>query len=190
MEHGQIISKNKYYSYDQWMGHCFRTARSRFVTLFFQGHRIYSQSIKKKKKMHLGLQGSVTQGSGLKLTQVTNETMNQSEGKNTAFLLQITYQSIQNLSFLLFQHNFCITISLKFTIPRHLSIYLSIYIFLHFFMTIILFCNVAAASSSHDSSLKTIYSITIASPISPMSVATGQECFNVNMSPGGEEVSA
>lgn len=47
--------------------------------------------LKKKKKMHLGLQGSVTQGSGLKLTQVTNETMNQSEGKNTAFLLQITY---------------------------------------------------------------------------------------------------
>lgn len=41
--------------------------------------------------MHLGLQGSVTQGSSLKLTQVTNETMNQSEGKNTAFLLQITY---------------------------------------------------------------------------------------------------
>lgn len=131
MEHGQIISKNKYYSYDQWMGHCFRTARSRFVTLFFQGHRIYSHRVLKKKKMHLGLQGSVTQGSSLKLTQVTNETMNQSEGKNTAFLLQITYQSIQNLSFLLFQHNFCITISLKFTIPRHLSIYLYISPFFH-----------------------------------------------------------
>lgn len=50
-----------------------------------------TEYLKKKKKMHLGLQGSVTQGSGLKLTQVINKTMNQSEGKNTAFLLQITY---------------------------------------------------------------------------------------------------